>query len=70
MNLDRMIRQKLLMLCSKYDISLIEIQKPKENRINRVFNFNYRLIDAPKLDNVCMTFYNKKELVSWLICLE
>lgn len=70
MNLDRMIRQKLLMLSSKYDISLIEIQKPKENRINRVFNFNYRLIDTPKTDNKCMTFYNKKELVSWLICLE
>ena len=70
MSLDKAIQIKLLTLCSKYDISLIEIQKPKDNKINRVFNFNYRLIDAPKMDNVCMTFYNKKDLVSWLICLE
>jgi len=70
MNLDKAIKIKLLTLSSKYDISLIEIQKPKENRISRVFNFNYKLIDAPKTDNICKTFYNKKDLVSWLICLE
>ena len=70
MNLDKAIKIKLLMLSSKYDISLIEIQKPKDNRINRLLNFNYRPIDAPKTDNICKTFHNKKDLVSWLICLE
>lgn len=70
MNLDKVIRMKLLTLSTKYEISLIEIQKPKDNKIKRVFNFNYRLIDTPKIDNVCMTFNNKRELVSWLLCLE
>lgn len=70
MNLDKMIRIKLLQLSSKYDISLIEIQKPKEDRISRVINFNYRIIDDPKSENICMTFKNKRDLVSWLVCLD
>ena len=65
-----MIKVKLLTLSSKYDISLIEIQKPKDGKISRVFNFNYRLKDAPKLDNICKIFYNKRDLVSWLLCLD
>lgn len=70
MNLDKVIKTKLLILSAKYDISLIEIQKTKINKISKVYNFNYRLIDAPKMDNICKTFYNKRDLVSWLICLE
>lgn len=65
-----MIKIKLLELSSKYEISLIEIQKPKDGKISRVFNFNYRLIDSPKLDNICKSFHNKRDLVSWLVCLE
>ena len=65
-----MIKVKLLTLSSKYDISLIEIQKPIDGRISRVFNFNYKLKDSPKLDNICKRFRSKRELVSWLLCLD
>lgn len=70
MNLDKMIKIKLLELSSKYEISLIDIQKPKDGKINRVFNFNYRLIDEPATNNVCKRFYNKLDLVSWLTRLD
>ena len=69
MNLDLFIKMKMIELSAKYDISLIEISKVKDNRLKKIFNFNYKLLDAPKSDNICMTFYNKRELVSWLSCL-
>ena len=72
MNLDKMIRILLIKLSEKYTISLVEIQKPKfkEQKISKVINFNYRLIDSPPTDNECISFHNKRELVSWLMCLE
>lgn len=69
MNLDKFIRMKIIQLSTKYDISLVELSKVKEGKFKKTYNFNYRLYDAPKLDNVCMKFYNKRELVSWLSCL-
>ena len=69
MNLDKMIRIKLIELSSKYDISLIEIQKPKDGHISRTINVYYRPIGAPKEDNDCETFHNKRDLVSWLVWL-
>jgi len=74
MKLDNIIRIRMLELSKKYDISLIEIQKPsKKGRkkiISRVINFNYRPKDSSPADNICKTFYSKRNLVSWLICLE
>lgn len=69
MNLDRMIRIKLIELSSKYDISLVEIQKPKDGKVSRVINFTYRPKDTSPIENECISFRNKKELVSWLVCL-
>lgn len=74
MRIDSIIRIKLLELSKKYDISLIEIQKPKlsghKKIIARVINFNYRLKNTSPKENKCMTFYNKSDLTSWLICLK
>lgn len=74
MNLDRVIKIKMIELSKKYDISLIEIQVPKikgrKKWISKVINFNYRPKESDPIDNECRTFYNKRDLVSWLMCLE
>lgn len=74
MKIDDIIKMKMLKLSKKYDISLIEIQKPKKRGnkryISKVMNFNYRLKNTSPIENKCRTFYNKRDLVSWLICLE
>lgn len=74
MNIDRIIKIKMIELSKKYDISLIEIQVPKskENEIwiSKIINFNYKLKGMSSIDNECMSFYNKRDLVSWLMCLE
>ncbi len=67
MNLNKMIRTQLLILSNKYDMSLIEIQNIKNGKIGKTYNFNYKLKDT-KL-NTSKRFNNKRELVSWLLCL-
>lgn len=69
MKLDMFIKVKMIELSKKYDISLIEISKVKDDKVKKTINFNYRALDKPKTENTCMTFYNKKDLVSWLSCL-
>lgn len=74
MNMDKFIHIRLLELSKKYDISLIEIKKPiKKGRkkiISKVINFNYRPKNSSPTDNECKSFYNKRDLVSWLLCLK
>lgn len=74
MKLDNYIKIKMIELSKKYDISLIEIQVPKSKGrkkwISKVFNFNYRPKGTFSMENECRTFYNKRDLVSWLVCLE
>lgn len=74
MNLDKYIRIRLLELSKKYEISLVEIQKPiKKGRrkyISKIINFNYRPKESSPINNECVTFYNKRDLVSWLLCIE
>ena len=60
----------MLELSSKYDMSLIEISKVKDGKVNKTYNFNYKPINGMPTDNICERFYNKRELVSWLLCLE
>lgn len=67
MKLDQMIRMKMIQLSDKYDISLIEISKVKDGRVTKTYNFNYK---SDSDENKCERFYNKRELVSWLLCLE
>jgi len=74
MSLDKYIRIKLLELSRKYEISLIEIQKPtkkgRKKYISKIINFNYRPKKTSPAENKCMTFYSKRNLVEWLVCLE
>lgn len=74
MNLDKMIRYKLLELSKKYEISIVDILKPKKKGrkkiISRSITLNYRPKNSSPVDNERVTFYNKRDLVSWLICLE
>lgn len=74
MKLDNYIKIKMIELSKKYDVSLIEIQVPKSKGrkkwISKVFNFNYRPKGTSSIENECRTFYNKRDLVSWLMCLE
>ncbi len=74
MNLDKIIKIKMIELSKKYDISLVEIQVPKSKGrkkwISKIINFNYKPKDADPIENKCRSFYNKRDLVSWLMCLE
>lgn len=74
MNLDKMIKIKMIELSKKYDISLVEIQTPKgkgkKKWISKSINFNYRPKKTSTVDNECVRFYNKRDFVSWLMCLE
>lgn len=74
MNLDKVIRIRMIELSKKYDISLVEIQVPKSKGrkkwISKIINFNYKPKGSSPIDNECVTFYNKRDLVSWLMCLE
>ena len=69
MSLDKMIRIKLLTLSKKYDISLIEIKQAKDGKLKSSFTFNYQ-IKNDKSSHQKEWFNNKRELVSWLMCLE
>lgn len=68
MNINQMIRTQLLILSNKYDMSLIEIQNIKDGKIGKTYNFNYRLKNTENI-NISKRFNNKRELVSWLLCL-
>lgn len=74
MNLDKIIKIKMIELSKKYDISLVEIQIPKSKGrkkwISKTIAFNYKPKNADPIENECRRFYNKRDLVSWLMCLE
>ena len=70
MNLDKIIKMKLIQLSSKYDISLIEISKVKDGMVKSVFNFSYQLLEDEDAEKHCETFSSKRKLVSWLVWLE
>lgn len=70
MSLNKYIKLKMIQLSSKYDISLIQISKVKDNKVKNTLNFNYKPLSTDYKENKCVRFYNKRELVSWLSCLE
>lgn len=74
MNLDNMISCYMLKLSKKYDLSLVEIRKPgkigKKKIISKTIMFNYKPKGASPIMNTKELFHNKKELVSWLVCLK
>lgn len=69
MSIDKMIKIKMLELSKKYDISLVEIQKIKDGAIGRTITFNYCLLNDENAIKKTKRFYNKRDLVSWLVCL-
>lgn len=69
MNLDKYIRIQLITLSKKYDISVVEITKPKENIISKKYTVNIKEKNENDI-NKQMHFNSKRSLVSWLMCLD
>ena len=70
MNIEKMIRISMIELSKKYDISLIEIQTVREGRVCKTIVFNYCPINEVTAEKQSKTFFNKRDLVSWLVCLK
>lgn len=68
MNLNKFINMQLLMLSKKYDISIVEVTKVIDNQIKKSITVNHKKKTKNAL-NRQMHFFSKKELVSWLMCL-
>lgn len=60
----------LINLSERYDISLIEVYKPKEGKIFKNFTVNLKTKDDNDSSNEQYHFNSKKQLVSWLMCLK
>lgn len=70
MNIDRMIDVNIVRLSNKYKISIIETRKYNEEskRVTKSYVVN-RLEKKEHSYNIQDYFKNKRELVSWLVCL-
>lgn len=69
MNLDKYIRIQLMILSKKYDISVVEVTKGQEDRVSKSYTVNFKEKQEGSI-NQQMHFGNKKNLVSWLLCLD
>lgn len=58
----------LIKLSDKYDISVIEIIKAKDKKIYKNYTVNIKEKDNENKEQY--HFNNKRQLVSWLTCLE
>lgn len=67
MNLDKYIRIQLMILSKKYDISVVEVTKTKEDGLSKSYTVNIKEKSEESI-NKQMHFNNKKDLVSWLMC--
>lgn len=68
MNLNKYINIVLIKLSDKYDISVIEIIKAKDKKIYKNYTVNIKEKDSENKEQY--HFNNKRQLVSWLTCLE
>lgn len=68
MNLNKYINIMLIKLSDKYDISVIEIIKAKDKKIYKNYTVNMKEKDSENKEQY--HFNNKRQLVSWLTCLE
>ena len=57
----------LINLSERYDISLVEVYKPREGKVFKNYTVNLKVKEA---SNEQHHFSNKRKLVSWLICLK
>ena len=69
MNLDKYIRIQLSILSKKYDISVVELTSAKDGKVSKNYTVHLKNKDALE-KKYKKQFNNKKELVSWLICLD
>lgn len=59
----------LINLSERYDISLVEVYKPKEGKVFRSYTINIKQKEDEEVSNEQHHFSNKRKLVSWLMCL-
>lgn len=69
MNINNAIKIKMIQLSKKYNISLVELTTAIDNKLSKTYLFNYKPIKG-RGKNIKMTFHSKRDLASWLICLE
>lgn len=68
MNLDKYIDRLVLILSSRYDIKLNIFCKVDDNKLKKTYQI---ICDSKQTDKYYKEYFNnKKELVSWLLCLE
>lgn len=61
----------LINLSERYDISLVEVYKPKEGKIFKNYTINLKpKKDDEEASNEQYHFSSKRKLVSWLMCLK
>ena len=66
-NLNKMINIKLVELSKKYDVSLLEIQIAKNEKISKVYRIYLKPLNE-KDEEIKNEFFSKRNLVSWLMC--
>ena len=60
----------LIKLSEIYDISLIEVYKPRDGKIFKNFTVNLKPKDVEHSKNEHNHFTKKRQLVSWMMCLK
>lgn len=70
MNLNKFINISLLKLSKKYKITIVEITVAKEEKISRTYSVSYYELEDAEQETTKETFYNKRSLARWLMCLK
>lgn len=70
MNLNKFINISLLKLSKKYKITIVKITVAKEEKISRTYSVSYYELEDAEQETVKETFYNKRSLARWLMCLK
>lgn len=60
----------LINLSERYDISLVEVYKPKEGKVFKNYTVNLKQKEDEEDSNEQHHFSSKRKLVSWLMCLK
>lgn len=66
-SLNKYINIALISLSKKYNISLIEIQNARDEKISRIYKIFMHPLDENG-EEIREEFTSKRSLVSWLLC--
>lgn len=66
-SLNKYINIALISLSKKYNISLIEVQNARDEKISRVYKIFMHSLDENG-EEIREEFTSKRSLVSWLLC--